>query len=82
MATIAELAATMRQGLLDGLTRTVDADQAEKALRGLFMLEAQRNSQDPYAYSIPEEMQAMAADYIVRVVDDAWAVGDTYAPPP
>lgn len=78
MATTAELGATMRQGLLDGLGRTCDTDRAEACLLGMFVLEAQANGYDPSAYTVPEEMRDMAADWILRVLEAGYQAWDAY----
>lgn len=78
MATIEDLAATMRAGLLAAFGATVDADKAEWCMRGLAADEARRIGYDIDNYTVPEDFLGLARDRVIRFVDDAWLSWDRH----
>ena len=78
MATIEELAATFRAGILTALGRTIDADKAEWTLRGLAMREADRSNYNIDTYTIPEDYLDLAGSWLLRYLDQAYLDWDQH----
>lgn len=80
MATIEELAENLRTGLAAafGEGKTVDPDRAEHILKGLAMMEANQYGYNIDAYTIPEDIQGLAGDYILRITAQAWTEWDQH----
>jgi hypothetical protein len=79
MATFEELAATVRAGLAEAFAgKTVDADRAEYVMCGLAKMEAANYGYDINNYTIPEDFQGLAGDYILRITEQAWTTWDQH----
>ena len=79
MATIEDLAATMKTGLDAAYnTNMVDADRAGYTMRGLAKLQAQRFGADIDNYTDPADFLQMAGVEIRRALDNAWNAWDAH----